>query len=75
MGPLNPFLPLLIVLPLIAFWVWMFDDMLKNPRLPSLLNNPARLTGDTRTDWTVAFVILNVFAAVLYYANVYRWRR
>jgi hypothetical protein len=42
----------------------MFSDMLNNDRLPNAM----------RSQWTVAFILLSVFAAVLYYANVYRDR-
>jgi len=38
--------------------------MLSNDRLP----------GEVRSQWTVAFILLSVFAAVLYYANIYRDR-
>jgi low temperature requirement protein LtrA len=57
-------LPLAIILPLIAFWLWMFRDMLNNRYL---LDNE-------RNTWTVLFIFLNVFAALLYYVNVYRNR-
>jgi hypothetical protein len=57
-------LPGIIILPLLAFWVWMFSDMLNNNRLPDEL----------RSQWAVAFILLSVFAAVLYYANIYRNR-
>jgi hypothetical protein len=58
-------IPLLIVLPLIIFWLWMFQAM---------LNNRSLLKSEKDT-WTLLFIFLNVFAAVLYYANVYRNRR
>lgn len=57
-------IPLLVLIPVLAFWAWMFSDMLNNDRLPS----------EIRSQWTVAFILLSVFAAVLYYANVYRDR-
>jgi hypothetical protein len=61
---LTHLIPLLIILPLLVFWAWMFSDMLSNDRLP----------GEVRSQWTVAFILLSVFAAVLYYANIYRDR-
>lgn len=64
----GPLISLILVLTLIAFWAWMLNDMLQNDRLPGLLTNDARL------DWTVAFVLFNVFAAVVYYVLVYRQR-
>jgi hypothetical protein len=57
-------IPLLVLIPVLAFWAWMFSDMLNNDRLPS----------EIRSQWTVAFILLSVFAAALYYANVYRDR-
>jgi hypothetical protein len=68
MAQLSPLISLIVIIPLIAFWLWMFDDMLKTDRLPGLLTNDARL------DWMVAFILFNVFAAVVYYALVYRQR-
>ena len=68
MTQLGPLIPLIFILPLIAFWLWMFNDMLKNDYLPGLVTNDAKL------DWMVAFILLNVFAAVIYYALVYRRR-
>ena len=58
-------IPLAIIVPLIAFWLWMFRDMTNNRYL---LDNE-------KNTWTVLFIFLNVFAAVLYYVNVYRNRR
>ncbi len=58
-------LPLVLILPLVIFWIWMFRDMLNN-------NN---LSDTARSNWTVAFIFLNAFAAVFYYAYEYRSRR
>jgi hypothetical protein len=68
-SPVFPILSLLIVVPLIAFWVWMFRDMLDTDGLPSLVSR------DAKSDWTFAFIFLNVFAAVLYYTQIYRNKR
>jgi hypothetical protein len=68
MAQLGPLISLIVILPLIAFWAWMLNDMLQNDRVPGLLTNDARL------DWTVAFLLFNVFAAVVYYVLVYRQR-
>jgi hypothetical protein len=68
MAQLDPLISLIFIVPLIAFWAWMLNDMLQNNRLPSLL------TADARLDWMVAFIVFNVFAAVVYYALVYRQR-
>jgi cbb3-type cytochrome oxidase subunit 3 len=64
---------ILILLPLslLAFWAWMFSDMTKNDNLPQCFitftngRNP-------NFDWTVTFIFLNVFAAIVYYATVYK---
>ena len=58
-------LPLVLIIPVIIFWIWMFRDMLNN-------NN---LSGTARSTWTVAFIFLNAFAAVFYYVYEYRSRR
>jgi uncharacterized membrane protein (DUF4010 family) len=64
---------LLIPLPLVVFWLWMFSAMTKNDNLPQCFitftngRNPS-------FDWTVAFIFLSIFAAILYYLNVYRNR-
>jgi hypothetical protein len=60
---------LLTISPLIVFWLLMFRDMLNRNNLPNLM------TSDSKSDWTFAFIFLNVFAAVLYYSTVYRNRR
>ncbi len=52
------------VLALLAFWAWMFWDMANNNRLPS----------NERSNWTLAFVFLSIFAAVYYYVYEYRGR-
>jgi uncharacterized membrane protein len=61
-GP--PLWPVLLILPLLAFLVWMAYDMTRNDRLSS----------DTKARWAVAFLLLNVFAAGLYYVSEYRQR-
>jgi heme/copper-type cytochrome/quinol oxidase subunit 2 len=73
MAPFNPLIEailiLLVISPLLVFWVWMFRDMLNSDNLPNLMSN------DAKTDWTLIFIILNVFAAAIYYSRVYRNRR
>jgi dipeptide/tripeptide permease len=58
-------IPLLLIIPVIIFWVWMFRDMLNNKNL----------SDTAKSTWTVAFIILNAFAAVFYYAYEYRSKR
>ncbi len=57
-------IPVILLLPLLAFWAWMFRDMLNNDSLPSSAKN----------GWTFAFILLNIFAAVIYYFQQYRDR-
>jgi hypothetical protein len=67
-GPFSPIqvvIPLLVLLVCLSFWGWMFRDMMTNDDLPDSVKN----------NWTLAFVVLNVFAAVVYYNAVYRHRR
>jgi cytochrome c oxidase assembly factor CtaG len=66
-GTLSPeqLIPSLIVLVVgLAFWGWMFRDMIGNTEL-----SPSAKQG-----WAFAFILLNVFAAVFYYATEYRNR-
>jgi hypothetical protein len=58
---------LIITLPLIptiAFWLWMFREMMNNDSLPP----------GSKENWTWLFLLLNVFAAMLYYVNEYQKR-
>ena len=57
--------PLTILVLGLAFWAWMFRDMLSNDRL----------TTSEKNTWTWMFILLNIFGAAIYYANVYRDRR
>lgn len=58
--------PLVIILPLLAlaFWLWMVWDLANNDNLPD----------SVKLNWMLAFLFLNVFAAVVYYATEYRKR-
>lgn len=62
---LPPYAGLLFALPVIAFWLWMFTDMLKNTRLPP----------GTRDIWVLAFIFLSIFTAAYYFVYVYRSSR
>jgi hypothetical protein len=57
-------IPMIISLPLIGFWFWMFRDMTNNEYLSS----------DARYNWTLAFIFLNFFGALWYYFVEYRNR-
>lgn len=54
-------IPLLAILPLLAFWLWMFSAMTKDELL----------TSEQKSNWSMAFVFLNVFAAAWYYLTLY----
>jgi hypothetical protein len=55
---------LIVPLPLVGFWFWMFRDLTKNDYLSS----------DEKNDWTLKFILLNVLAAFWYYLVEYRNR-
>ncbi len=73
---LSIIMPLLIILPLplLVFYLWMFWDMTNNDNLPGNSTAPLRWPPSSKFEWTLAFIFLNVFAAVLYYVNEYRRR-
>ena len=58
-------LPLLLVIPVITFWILMFRDMLNN----------RDLSDTAKSGWTIAFIFLNAFAAIFYYVYEYRNKR
>ena len=60
-------LSLVALLPFVAgaFWLWMAWD----------LGGNGTLSRQEKAYWMVAFLFLNVFAAVIYYATEYRKRR
>ena len=69
MAQSNPsiFILLIILLPLITvltFWAWMFREMIHDDNLPP----------GSKDYWTLMFLFLNVFAAMLYYVNEYKKR-
>ena len=65
-------IPLIIILPLLAFYLWMFRDMAENDNLPSNSSPPLTWPPTSKYGWTVAFIFLNVFAALMYYSLEYR---
>ncbi|HSW65592.1 MAG TPA: hypothetical protein VLI54_00445 [Bacillota bacterium] len=54
--------PLLVVIPLIAGWLWMFLDM---------VNNRA-IAPNVRALWILGFVLLSLPTAMYYYFTEYR---
>jgi hypothetical protein len=55
---------LIITVPLATFWLWMAWDLGGNDNL----------RGNEKLYWQLAFIFMNVFAAVFYYVDVYRNR-
>ncbi len=55
---------MIIVLPLLGFWLWMFWDM----------TNHDNFRTTSKYNWMLALIFLNVFAAVFYYFYEYRNR-
>lgn len=62
-----PVFSLFFALPVIAFWLWMFSDMMRQDDLPG---GPS-----ARQYWTLGFIFLSLFTAAYYYVYVYRARR
>lgn len=58
-------IPLIIILPLIVFWLWMAWDLGRNNHLSS----------SEKLYWQLAFLFMNVFAAAFYYVTEYRKRQ
>ncbi len=69
---MDPRISMLIILPFIVFWLWMFWEMTNNQDLPSNTNTPLTWPPSSKYAWTLAFIFLNVFAAVLYYFYEYK---
>ncbi len=70
---ISQLVALLIPVPFLAFWAWMFVDMIRSANLPACFIS---LSGgaNPRSDWTAMFIILNLATALLYYTEVYRKR-
>ncbi len=64
MHPLILLIVVLLPVPLFVFWLWMYRDMTNNDYL----------SVSERYNWTRYFVLLNLFAAFLYYLVEYRPR-
>jgi hypothetical protein len=67
-------LTLLIPFALIAFWAWMFHDMVNNPDIPQSTTEPFRWPPQAKNYWLIVFIFLNIVAAGYYYFTVYRER-
>ncbi len=69
-----PLIPIILLVPLIAFWLWMYSDMTNNDCLPGNSNGPLTWPPSSKYGWTLAFIFMNVFAACFYYFYEYRNR-
>ncbi len=67
-----PLISMLVILPLIVFWLWMFWDMTNNDHLPSNSTELLTWPPSSKYGWTLAFIFMNVFAACFYYFFEYR---
>jgi hypothetical protein len=63
---------LLIPLLLKAIWTRMFSDMINNPDIPSATPGGFAWPPESKNQWTILFIILNVLTAGYYYFTVYR---
>ncbi len=70
---ISQLIAVLIPLPFLAFWAWMFMDMLRSDELPGCFLSVTG-GGNPKSDWTAMFVLLNLATALLYYTEVYRKR-
>lgn len=57
-------IPAVLGIPLIGFWLWMLVDMTNNQFI----------TRESKNNWLLAFVLLNIFGALWYYLVEYRPR-
>jgi hypothetical protein len=58
-------IPLLVLAVALSFWGWMFRDMVTNDEM----------SREVKETWTFLFILLNVFAAAIYYGAIHRNRR
>ncbi len=70
---INLLILTLVPLALLAFWAWMFVDMIRSDDLPGCFIS---LSGgaDPKSDWIVMFVLLSLVTAMVYYTEIYRKR-
>jgi len=71
---LQLLISLIAVLPLLAFWLWMFQDMINNDYLPNNSAAPLMWPPSSKYNWMLAFIFLNIFAAAFYFVYEYRKR-
>jgi len=58
------FIPMILGIPFFGFWFWMMIDLTNNPYLSK----------QSKNNWFLAFVLLNIFGAFWYYMVEYRNR-
>lgn len=57
-----PLIAFIIVLPLAGFYLWMFYEFANN----------SSLDPRDRQMWLIAFIFLNIFAAIYYFFTIYQ---
>jgi len=64
---------IIIAIPLlfVAFWLWMFYDMLHNDDIPSTEPAGFRWPPQAKNHWIIFFIVLNIFTAGYYYFTEY----
>jgi hypothetical protein len=72
---MNQLFALAIPILLVAFWIWMFNDMLNNDDIPSSEPPGFRWPPLAKNHWIIFFIILNIFTAGYYYFTEYNRRR
>jgi hypothetical protein len=63
-SPVQVIGALIVLVPCLVFWGWMFRTVIVNDDLP----------GSAKENWTFALNLLNLVAAAIYYNAVYRHR-
>lgn len=61
---MEKLLPLIILIPILVFWLWMAWDMDKNDHLSE----------SSKLNWMLILAFLSVFGAMLYFVTEYRKR-
>ncbi len=70
---MDHFIAVLLAVPLLTFWAWMFAEMAKDQDLPPCFISVTN--GENyRLDWNLAFIAWFFVAALFYYITVYRYR-
>ncbi|HEX5456326.1 MAG TPA: hypothetical protein VFW77_03070 [Candidatus Saccharimonadales bacterium] len=66
-------IPIIIIVLLEGFWLWMLREMAYNPDIPPN-NTSGRFNWPpiSKVEWAFLFVLLNVAAAGFYYFVVYK---